>query len=297
MPGKQVWLFIAGAGLLALVVAACGVSSSEDDGAVRDSSDPGGGFAEAATDGDAAAPDREPALGAARTTERKIIFETWLELGVEDVTGRYHEVGDIARRAGGYVAESRLAARTADDAQQDARVVIRVPSAAREAVLQELRSMGGVEPVSEETSSTEVTEEYTDLQSRLRNLERSELRYLDLLDRADSVSDILAVGERLDSVRSQIEQLQGRLNVLDDLVDMATIRVTLKPLADVEDEDGAPGFRESWRSAWETVGDVGRVALAASAWVTVAAIVFAPVVLLGGGLRYAAHRRTDAAGQ
>jgi hypothetical protein len=128
-----------------------------------------------------------------------------------------------------------------------------------------------------------VTEQYTDLQSRLRNLQSTEAQYLKLLEQAKSINDILTVNDRINSVRSQIEQIQGRLKVLDNLTDMATIDVTLAPIvpAKVENGGGPKSVGEAFADAWEASLDVMRHLAAAGAVVAVAAIWLAvPAILV-----------------
>jgi hypothetical protein len=78
-----------------------------------------------------------------------------------------------------------------------------------------------------------VTEEYTDLDARLRNLEATETELLELLtevrERTSKAEDVLAVHRELTSIRSQIEQLKGRMQYLEKMTAMATINVELIP--------------------------------------------------------------------
>jgi hypothetical protein len=101
--------------------------------------------------------------------------------------------------------------------------------------------MAGVTVDTESSNSNEVTEQYTDLVSRLRNLERTEQQYLTLLTEAKSIQDILTVQDRLSGVRSQIEQIQGRLKVLDDLTDFATINLVVAPVV-AKAAEGSSGW-------------------------------------------------------
>src|SRR5690606_22638509 len=107
--------------LSALALLACGSSAGEGDdrrgaasNAYADDSDTGAGT------GAAQEESAGNSNGAANSSSlqvsdlRKVIFESWLELGAEDVTARYHEVASIARRMGGHVADSRLTLAEAD---------------------------------------------------------------------------------------------------------------------------------------------------------------------------------------
>jgi hypothetical protein len=279
-------------------LAACS-NDDGDDGRIESPGDmrdeTGAGYAGADSDGAEAPPAEargEVVNQVAALGQRKVIFETHLEIAAANVEERYREVSAIARALGGYAADSRLTSATTDREEASARVTIRIPTERREDALDRLREMQDVDVLSEHTTSSEVTDEYTDLSSRLRNLERSETRYLELMDRAETVSDILSVGERLDNVRAQIEQIQGRLNVLDDLMDFATISVVLVALEDAGEEPGEDSaFVQAWKDAWNYVGGVGEQLVAGAAWASVALILLAPLAIVAGGVRAVTHRR------
>jgi len=133
-----------------------------------------------------------------------------------------------------------------------------VPSESFSTTMTALRGLA-TEITSETNSSQDVTEEYTDLNARLRNLEAGEQRYLDLLGRAASIPDILTVQDRLSAVRLEIEQVQGRLQLLDDLTDLATITVQLDlpplPAEEATTAEDRGWAEEAWEDAWETSQD------------------------------------------
>jgi uncharacterized repeat protein (TIGR01451 family) len=121
-------------------------------------------------------------------------------------------------------------------------MTLRVPSEQFETVMVSLRNLG-IEVVDEDFNTQDVTEAYTDLESRLRNAEATERQLLQILDRAATVKDTLEVQRELGAVREDVEVLQGRLNLLADQVDLATITLLLHPAPDVilkrEQADGA----------------------------------------------------------
>ena len=93
----------------------------------------------------------------------------------------------------------------------------------------------GVRKVTNENvSSRDVTEEYVDLVAQLKNLRSVESQYIEVLQRADTIDDILKVRNVLDRTRSEIERLQGRILFLKRQVAMSTITVSLVSEADVE---------------------------------------------------------------
>jgi hypothetical protein len=107
-------------------------------------------------------------------------------------------------------------------------VSIRIPSDKFDQALSELRAMA-VRVTSESTSTQDITEEYVDLESRLRNAEATESQYLALLGRAEEVEDILKIYESLSQIRYEIEQIKGRMQYLEQISAMSLISINLEP--------------------------------------------------------------------
>ena len=291
-------LMVAGALLALALLAACGDDDDYDGNAGSSQSmshESGGGLdSDSSTGGDPA--ESPSSVGAgdgeargvldASLGVRKIIFTSNVALDVEDVTASFQTVGQIAAGAGGFVESSDLSRRNGLDGEvhEFASVTIRVPSTQYGDVLAQLRSLAGATVTHEDSRSTEVTEEYSDLTSRIRNLERTENRYLLLLEEADSIADILTVTDRIDGVRLQIEQLQGRLNLLDDLVDLATIHVSLDPIistVSVVEESGSTSPIDAFGDAWDLSLAVAGRGLIVLAYAAVGLLWVGPLLLIG----------------
>lgn len=287
---------LAVAGFVAAIAIAC-VSSGADDapagevrtdayqadtdsglaGAPRPHDQPavGGGGAETSS-GDGSSPQT---IGT--TLDRKIVMTATLTMEAEEVLRRYEDIGNLAASYGGFIASSSLGN---DSEQQSASLTIRIPADRYQNALIDLRKMGDVK--GEQSSAGDVTEEYTDLQSRLRNLRATETQLLELMNRAATIDEILTVTDRLNINRGEIEQVQGRINLLDNQADLATITVHLstpvagKPVVD----DGKTTPLEALENGWEASLDV----LTAIAAATLAVVAFSwwlvPVVAVGGWL-------------
>lgn len=80
--------------------------------------------------------------------------------------------------------------------------------------------------------------EFTDLRARLKAREQLEERYLQLLQRAGKVSEMIEVEQQLNQVRTDIETLQGRLNYISNKVAMATLTVSMYEVVAVTDAPG-----------------------------------------------------------
>jgi hypothetical protein len=162
--------------------------------------------------------------------DRMIIRTATVALTVKDVTTAIERVKAITAQQGGYVFSSES---HEQGEYTYATVTIYVPAKEFDQIMPILRGLDGqVEKVtSESVTSSDVTEEYTDLQSQLRNLKATEARMLDLQTRATELEDVLAVDRELRTVQGEIEQIQGRINYLDKRTDMSTVTMQLSPVA------------------------------------------------------------------
>jgi hypothetical protein len=225
----------------------------------------------------------------ASISERKITLSATVRLRVDDIPAAVQQVEDIAAAQAGFVSSSDVSIDSGEgDSEQTATMKIRVPAASYTEVIRELRGVA-VRVDSESSLATEVTDEYTDLNSRLRNLQASEARYLDLLNRAQTVDEILAVQDRVNSTRLEIEQVQGRLNVLNDLTDLATISIEMRlpPLVASSQNDGwaEEAVQTSWDATKTAVEVFGTLAIATVfllPWVLIPVLLVAVVWRLFG---------------
>jgi hypothetical protein len=80
----------------------------------------------------------------------------------------------------------------------------------------------------ETTTAEDVTEEYVDLEAQLSNLQATEAQYLVLLEKAETVEDMLKVQKELSNVRGQIEQIEGRMKYLEQTSETSLIEVNLQ---------------------------------------------------------------------
>ncbi len=162
-------------------------------------------------------------------TERMIIWTGNISLIVKDAEESLEKAQAIAKDLGGYVVNSSS---WFEDQQLRARLTIRVPAEAFDAAMDGLKDLA-LRVENTNISTQDVTEEYTDLDARLRNLEATEAELLELLtevrERTGKAEDVLAVHREVSSIRGQIEQAKGRMQYLGKMTAMATIDIGLTP--------------------------------------------------------------------
>jgi len=173
-------------------------------------------------------PDAPPSRGEpSRATEhtaavqpRKVVYTARMEIIVADLEHALGEARKTAEGLGGYL--QHLAS---------SRITIRVPAEKFNAAVDALTKLGPV--ASRDITAQDVTEQYTDLEIRLANARAALKRLQALLEKASNVKDVLAIEKELIRVRTEIERLQGRMNLLKNRIAYATITVSFRRAAHV----------------------------------------------------------------
>jgi hypothetical protein len=184
----------------------------------------GGEAAKSAPNSTATAMAGVTAAAAAPVDIRKLIRNASVDIEVHSFDEAAQKAVALADAAGGYVA-TRNSARL-PNGKMSGTLVVKVPPAALDGFLQQLRGLGEIR--NQSLGSEDVTKEYFDTDARLRNARRMEDGLLDLLKNTKSrVSDLLQVERELGRVRGEIEEMQGQLKLWDSLVAYATVTVQL----------------------------------------------------------------------
>ena len=161
-------------------------------------------------------------VAALEAVQRQVISVASVSLEVEVVQAAVAEVRVIAEGLGGFV--EQLSSSGGADRQQ-ATMSIRVPQDQFFTALDRIKTLGEVQ--SENVGSEDVTERFIDLKARLNSSLREEQSFLSLLEKTETVSEIVTIERELFRVRSGIERLQGQLNFLERRVALSTITVSL----------------------------------------------------------------------
>ena len=199
-----------------------------------------------------------------------------LEVGEGELNKVVNQATDVVVRAKGIYVGSSTAVPAGEPAS--GQVTFRVPVDAFEPVLRQLKGLGTYR--GEESSTDDVTTQYVDLTGQLTAWRAQERVYLRLLDRARSVTDVIAVQNQLQQVQSNIERLQGQLKHLEDQSSFSTIVLRLT-------EPGAGGpaapqgrLARAWATAVNGLGVMAAAVLVAVIWLIPVAVL-AGLVLLG----------------
>lgn len=189
------------------------------------------------------------------TDSRKVIRRVNVSLAADKTRATYDEIIKIAEAAGGFVANAEV--RPSDENQEPyISVTIRIPSSELNNSLAAIKKAAD-EVISESQGAEDVTAAFIDLEAQLANLTALETELRALLEEVRKQPDadpekLLRVFTEISNTRGQIEQIQGQLNYLNDVVDLSTVDVQIAPTA-----AAVPIVESSW-APLETVRDALR---------------------------------------
>jgi hypothetical protein len=160
-----------------------------------------------------------------------IIKDGQIKLLVEDTDIAIDRATQVIGDLGGYIISSRVWYQPYADGEnyKYATITIGIPVTQFERALSRLRGLS-VKVLDETASGQDVTNEYVDLQSQVTNLEATRDRIKSFLDQAQTVDEALRINQELSNVESQIEQIKGRMNYLQDRSAYSTITVNFEPV-------------------------------------------------------------------
>lgn len=272
---------------LLLSLSACGSSS--------------GGTANSAAAGDASADNgwAEAAMDAADTAggadfsavrrNAKLILNADLSLETQDFEKSAADIEKMTAEAGGYIESSGT---YGDTGSRSANYTLRVPQEKFEQFYAQLGE--NMHVVSRSRSSEDVTEQYTDIETRLATLQTKHERLLSLLEKADKMEDIIALENALADCEYEIDSLTGSKRHYDDLVGFSTFYINLREVQTLTATADGTGFGAQLTQAAKTgargLADVVRGTI-------LGVVMFWPAVILviaGTAAGVILHRRRKA---
>jgi hypothetical protein len=201
--------------------------------------------------------------------DRNLILTAKIDMRSKDPWATSDRAQAIASGLGGDVLNLSQSG-TADS--RSASLTIRVPSSRFADALQQLKSLEG-EVQTSGVSAQDVTDQFVDLQARLTAKQAEEQRYIAILNRANTIDEILKVDASLGSVRTQIEQLTAQINSIKARTDFSTISMSISTLT------ALPGDTTS--KVWDPAKTVGRALAALGAMLQVFADAIIWLVVFG----------------
>jgi hypothetical protein len=194
----------------------------------------------------------------AQAAERKIIRNGEVSIETDTPSEGQRKIAAIAEKHGGFVVISESKQNEAVSqtvASTMVNVVVRVPAQKFEAAIEEIRDVGG-RILYEKRTGQDVTEEYIDLEARIRTKKALEAQFLEIMKQARKISDAMEVQTQLAEVRTEIERLEGRRRFLENQSALSTINITLHTSTPVV-AAATRGFFYDLKAAFSNGVDIG----------------------------------------
>ena len=172
----------------------------------------------------------------AQPQDKKVIKTGTIDMQVNSVEKAINEVKLIAQTHGGDEVSSDF---SKNDAYKNGYIIIKIPVKQYAETFEKIKKIAPL--VTHESSQAEdVTAQFIDLESRIKNKKDHEARLRTFFDKAEDVGELIQVERELARVRTEIEQMEGQLKYLKDQTQYSTIHVSLS-------EDSNIVVSDSWR--------------------------------------------------
>ncbi len=147
--------------------------------------------------------------------DRMVMYDASMRLKVKKLEGQAQQAVEIAKAKGGFMVNI-----------SDSFVRLRVPAESLKQAMDEIAGLGKLD--SRNISGSDVTDNYSDFKLRLENAEKTRDRYLEILAKAEQVSDILLIEKELERINLNIERYKGMMNGMDKRVKYSSLNVYFK---------------------------------------------------------------------
>lgn len=258
------------------------------------------------------APAAEPQAQSGRTdnsaVERLVIKNASINIVVEDPSVTADVITKMADDLGGYVVSSNNYKRSTSQGVEvpEATITLRVPAEKLNDALETIRSQvkdRDTDIQNESVSGQDVTKEYTDLNSQLRNLQQAEAQLQKIMEEARATDDVLNVYQRLTEIRGQIEMIQGQIKYYEESAAMSSIQVqviaaaSIQPLT-VAGWEPVGVARDAVQALIDAFQAIGNIAIWAALFcLPIALVLGVPLYFILRGLRRWQKNRRPAAPQ
>ena len=196
------------------------------------------------------------------STNQKLIKRVNMDAETEDLETLLPQLLEEIAALGGYVESQEIfnGSSYASQRYRNAQLTIRVPAENLEGLVAQVKGTSNV--VSYNESVEDVTLTYVDMETRILVLETERDRLLELMEKADTISDLLEIQARLTEVRSALESIHSQLKVLQNQVNYATIELYInqvKAYTEVEEQTVwqriGSGFKRNLQNIGEDLVD------------------------------------------
>ena len=173
--------------------------------------------------------------------QRMIIKTGSLSLETEKYDNAETKILNIVKTHGGFISNTKSSLNTSGN--KSGTIIAKVPADKFDLLVTDVSSIGKV--MNQSIQASDVTEEYVDLESRLKTQKELEQRLLKLLnEKAVKLSDVIEVEEKLASVRQKIEGIEGKMKLLRSQSDLSTLTINVYEPSMISTSSGGGFFYE-----------------------------------------------------
>ena len=215
-------------------------------------------------------------------SERKISKNAQLEIKVKSLDDSMNFITQKTNSSSGYIVNSSSNTPNSDYEIKTANMSVRVPSDSLDEFLKEIKEYAN-ETKHESIYTQDITEEYIDVKAKITSMESSEQRLKNLLDKTESVKEIVEVEKELSRLRAEIDSLKGRFKFLENSVVTSLVHIYIEEIPNpVSINDPSWNTRDIALDAIKALSSFGQFLVS----VIVFIFVFTPVWILIAGLIY-----------
>lgn len=211
---------------------------------------------------------------------RKWVITMSLTAETENLTDAMGLLAEKIQESGGYVESQSISGTAVNSGRSpSAYITVRVPAEQLDSFVEDVSGMTNV--VSSSRYVEDITLRYTDTEGRVKALQTEEARLLELMEQAETMSDLLEIEERLTEVRYQLENYTSTLRLYDNQVDYATLDLTLREVEKFTPPEKQGFWQKVTSGLADSIVDLGQGMVDFAAWVLIELPYLVLVGLLG----------------
>ena len=219
-------------------------------------------------------------------SDRKISKNAQLEIKVKSLDDSMNFITNKTNSYKGYIVSSSSYAPNTDYETKTANISLRVPSDSLDQFLKEIKTYAK-ETIHESIFTQDITEEYIDVKAKITSMESSEQRLTKLLDKTESVKEIVEVEKELSRLRADIDSLKGRFKFIENSVVTSLVHIYIEEIPNpVSISDPSWNTRDIALDAIKALSSFGQFIVSVMVFI----FVFTPVWILIAGLIYGTKR-------
>jgi hypothetical protein len=173
--------------------------------------------------------------------QRMIIKTGSLSVEVDKYDEAENKVSETVKKYSGYIANSNSSQNSSGN--KSGTITVKVPADKFDALVSDIGKIGKV--MNQSIQANDITEEYVDLEARVKTQKELEQRLIKLLEEKSArLSDVIEVEEKLASVRQKIESFEGRMKLLKSQSDLSTLTISIYEPSMISTSSGGGFFYE-----------------------------------------------------